>query len=184
MNQTAGAPTVRRAVAALALVALSCAGAGWAADSSRVLVGRSIGDIRLGMSDAAVTAAYGTPARTTRWRLPGRSGPAAIYRAPGGSLLVHLDAGRVVAIETTSPRYRLSGEVGVGTITPRRTDELAFSWRGFRYDACSGTYQRRAYGAVTELVLQFGARTGRRIVAIAMADAAHLLLLPGASRCD
>lgn len=173
-----------RRLAALAFVALACAGAGWAADSPRVIVGRSLGDVRLGMSDAAVTAAYGTPARTTRWRLPGRSGPVAIYRVPGGNLVVHLDAGRVAAIETTSPRYRLSGGVGVGTITPHRTDELTFAWRGFRYDACSGTYQRRAYGAVTELALQFGPRTGRRIVAIAMADVAHLLLLPGASRCD
>ena len=174
----------RRRVAALAVVALASSGAGWAADSPRVLVGRSIGDIRLGMSDAAVTAAYGTPARTTQWRLPGRSGPVALYRVAGGNVLVHLDAGRVVAIETTSPRYRLSGGAGVGTITPRRADELTFAWRGFRYDACSGTYQRRAYGAVTELVLQFGSRTGRRIVAISMAGVAHLLLLPGASRCD
>ena len=175
---------MRRSVA-VALTAAVTAGAAWAGtDPPRVLVGRSIGDVRLGMTEAAVISAYGTPTRTTRWRLAGRSGPVATHRSPGGNLVVYLDADRVVAIETTSARYRLAGGVGVGTITPRRPNELAFSWRGFRYDACTGAYRRRAYGAVTELVLPFGARTGRRILAIAMADAAHLLLLPGAARCD
>ena len=174
---------MRRAVP-VALIALATAGAAWAStDPPQVLVGRSVGNVRLGMTEAAVIAAYGTPTRTTRWRLAGRSGPVAIHRSPGRNLLVYLDAERVVAIETTSARYRLAAAVGVGTITPPRPNELTFSWRGFRYDACSGAYRRSAYGAVTELVLPFGARTGRRIVAIAMADAAHLLLLPGASRC-
>ncbi len=132
------------------------------------------------MTEAAVTAAYGAPKRTTRWQLAGRSGPIAVY----GSLSVFLDAGRVVAVETTSPRYRLAGAVGVGTITPRRPNELSFSWRGFRYDACNAAYRRRAYGAVTELVLPAGATTGRRIIAIALADGRHLLLLPGAGRCN
>lgn len=97
---------------------------------------------------------------------------------------MYLDAARVVAVETRSTRYRLPEGVGVGTVTPRRPNELAFSWRGFRYDACGGAYKRRAYGAVTELVLPFGPTTGRRIVAVAMADARHELLLPSAARCD
>jgi hypothetical protein len=136
------------------------------------------------MMEAAITAAYGDPKRTSRWRLDARTGPIAEYTAPGGRLLVFFAAGRVVAVETTSTRYRLASRVGVGTITPRRPSEFSFSWRGFRYDACTGAYRRRAYGAVTELVLPFGARTGRRIVAIAIADGAHLLLLPGSGRCD
>lgn len=165
----------------LVIVALAAvATVAGAADPPKVLVGRSIGAVRLGMTEAAVTAGYGVPKRTTRWRLGGRAGPIAEY----GSLLVFVDAGRVVAVETTSPRYRLAGAVGVGTITPRRPNEFSFSWRGFRYDACNAAYRRRAYGAVTELVLPAGATTGRRIVAIAIADGAHLLLLPGAGRCD
>ena len=175
---------MRRLVLVLIVALATVATAAAAADPPKVLVGRSIGAVRLGMTEAAVTAVYGVPKRTTRWRLGGRSGPVAEYDSPGGTLLAFLDAGRVVAVETTSPRYRLTGAVGVGTITPRRPNEFSFSWRGFRYDACSGAYRRRAYGAVTELVLPFAARTGRRIVAIAIADAAHLLLLPGAGRCD
>ena len=165
---------------ALAIVATAAA----AADPPKVLVGRSIGAVRLGMTEAAVTAVYGAPKRTTRWHLGGRAGPTAEYDAQGGTLVVYFDANRVAAVETASPRYRLAGAVRVGTITPRRPNEFSFSWRGFGYDACSGAYRRRAYGAVTELVLPVGARTGRRIVAIAIADGAHLLLLPGAGRCD
>ena len=170
-----------RRVCASALAALAATGSALAAaDPPRVLVGRSIGAVRLGMTESALTAAYGPPKTTTRWRLPGRSGPAARY----GAFLVYLDAGRVVAVETTSPRYRVAGAIGVGTITPLRSDEFSFSWRGFRYDACNAAYRRRAYGAVTELLLPAGATTGRRIVALAIADGRHLLLLPGAGRCD
>lgn len=172
--------TVRKLLLLILVALAAVATAAAAADPPTVLVGRSIGAVRLGVTEAAVTAVYGVPKRTTRWRLGGRTGPVAEY----GSLLVYLDAGRVAAVETTSPRYRLAGAVGVGTITPRRPNEFSFSWRGFRYDACSGVYRRRAYGAVTELVLPFGARTGRRIVALAIADGGHLLLLPGAGRCD
>jgi hypothetical protein len=167
------------------LVALIGAGvAAAAADRPDILVGRSVGGVRLGMAESAVTAAYGVPVRTTRWRLGGRSGLVSTYRVRVGTIVAYLDAGRVVAVETTSRRYRLAGDVGVGTLTPRRPNEFSFSWRGFRYDACSGAYRRRAYRATTELVLPFGATTGRRIVAVAIADDAHLLLLPGAARCD
>ena len=175
--------TVRKVflvIVALGVVATATA----AADPPKVLVGRSIGAVRLGMTDAAVTTVYGSPKRTTRWRLDGRTGPVAGYDSPGGMLLVSFDAGRVVAVETTSPRYRLAGAVGIGTITPTRPNEFSFSWRGFRYDACGGAYKRRAYNAVTELVLPFAATTGRRVVAIAIADARHELLLPSAARCD
>lgn len=164
----------------LFIVALPAVATAAAADPPEVRVGRSIGTVRLGMTEAAVTAAYGAPKRTTRWQLGGRAGPVAGY----GSLLVYLDAGRVVAVETTSKRYRLAGGIGVGTLTPRRPNEFSFSWRGFRYDACSGAYRRRAYRATTELVLPFTATTGRRIVALAIADDVHALLLPGAARCD
>jgi len=173
---------VRRLVLIVALAAVATAAA--ATDPPKVLVGRSIGAVRLGMTESAVTAASGAPKRTTRWRLGRRTGPIAEYDSLGGTLLVFLDAGRAVAVETTSPRYRLAGGVGVGTITPRRANEFSFSWRGFRYDACNGAYRRRAYGAVTELVLPAGVRIGRRIVAIAIADGGHLLLLPGVGRCD
>jgi hypothetical protein len=169
----------------VALVSLVAAGAAAVAtDPPEVLVGRSIGAVWLGMTESAVSAAYGAPVRTTRWRLRGRSGPVGTYRASRGTITVFLDEGRVVAIETTSTRYRLTRSVGVGTLTPSRPNEFSFSWRGFRYDACSGAYRRRAYRAVTELVLPFAATTGRRIVAIAIADDAHALLLPGAARCD
>lgn len=166
------------------LVTLAAVATASAADSPEVRVGRSIGDVRLGMTAEALTAVYGEPRRRTPWRLGSRAGDVADYDARGGRLLVFFDAGRVVAVETTSPRYRLAGMVGVGTVTPPRPNEFSFSWRGFRYDACTGAYRRRAFGAVTELVLPFGPTTGRRIVAIAIADSRHLLLLPGAGRCD
>jgi hypothetical protein len=175
---------VRRLALVIALALSAVATATAAADPPTVLIGRSIGAVRLGMTEAAVTAAYGAPKRTTEWRVGARKGPVAVYNAPSGRLLVYTDTGRVVAVETTSPRYRLADGIRVGTVTPRRPREFGFSWRGFRYDACGGTYRRRAFGAFTELVLPFGARTGRRVVAIAIADAAHLLLLPGAARCD
>jgi hypothetical protein len=174
---------MRRVALVLTLVFATAAVAA-PADAPTVLVGRSIGLVRLGMTEAALTSAYGEPAGRTQWRLGARSGPIARFRATGGTLLAYMDAGRVVAVETTSPRYRLAGAVGVGTITPHRPNEFSFSWRGFRYDACNGAYRRRAYGAITELVLPVGSMTGRRIVSVAIADGAHLLLLPGAGRCD
>lgn len=170
-------------VLALAFAFASVAAAAAPTDPPRILIGRSIGAVRLGMTEDVLTAAYGAPQKTTRWRLGARAGDVLRYDSQGGVFFVFLDAGRVVAVETTSRRYRLTG-VGVGTITPRRPNELSFSWRGFRYDACTGAYRRRAFGAVTELVLPVGATTGRRIVAVAIADGSHLLLLPGAGRCD
>jgi hypothetical protein len=176
--------TTRRLGAAVGVALVLAAPAAAAADPPRVFVGRAVGAVRLGMTEAAVRAAYGAPKRTTEWRLGGRSGPTAVYAVPRGKLLVHLEAGRVVAVETTSSRYRLADGTGVGTLTPRRQSEFSFSWRGFRFDACTGAYRRRAYRATTELVLPFAATTGRTIIAIAIADDAHALLLPGAARCD
>lgn len=174
---------MRRLVLVLTLAFVSVAAAAAATDPPTLLIGRSIGAVRLGMTEDALMAAFGAPQKTTRWRLGARAGDVLRYDSRGGAFFVSLEAGRVVAVETTSPRYRLRG-VGVGTITPRRPNELSFSWRGFRYDACSGAYRRRAFGAVTELVLPVGPTTGRRIVAVAIADSSHLLLLPGAGRCD
>jgi hypothetical protein len=170
-------------VVAAVLLLVPLRGQAASIDAGTVQIGRSIGAIRLGMTSDDVTTTYGAPRATSMWRLSGKSGTVLEYARYGGRVRIFFDGRFVVSVETTSPHYRLPGGIRVGTVTPRRPNEF-FRWRGFRYESCGGMYSRKAYRADTELVLPFGPRTGRRVIAVSVTKLSFRLLAPGAARCD
>jgi hypothetical protein len=122
-------------------------------DTPALVVHKSIGDVRLGMSRSAVQAAYGS-GRTERLRhyfpvgtkYHGKVLSRATYWVHGGKLVVSYVDGRVKMIETTSRYYRTKSGVGVGARIPRgpcRPDGYGgcrYRWRSFEYDECGGAW--------------------------------------------
>lgn len=130
------------AVLALALPAPA------SADAGLIVVGRSIGPVALGMTSADVVAAIGQPARVDRFTWPsGQPGSTGVYRKHGGLFRVSYAGGTVVGVETASRFYRTASGIGPGT--PYAVAQAA---SGFRFDACTGGFMRKAHGAFTFLV--------------------------------
>ena len=125
-----------------------------AQDSPRVVLDRSIGDVRLNMARTEVERRYGIPARVTVFRhyfpvgtrYNGRELVRVLYQAHDGVLRVEHVDGKAKTIETTSSYYRTASHVGVGATLPRdrcaRLEESGgigprgckSTWRGFSFD--------------------------------------------------
>lgn len=149
--------------------------AGLSEDNSIVL-GRSIGAARIGMSEADASRLYGKPESRRAWASRGRSGSTVTYAVPRGLVNVSFFEGKAVQLETRSPFYRTEGGIHVGLEVPNPglygsdwKDALAsgelvqigpgeYSWRGFvygnAYDYCSS-----GAGAVTMVLLAGGTAT-------------------------
>jgi hypothetical protein len=122
-------------------------------DTPALVIHKSIGDVRLGMSRSEVVAAYGS-GRTVRWphyfpvgvKYHGKVLYRTTYWIHGGKLIVSYVEGRVKMIETTSRYYRTRSGVGVGTRIPRGPCHpdgyggCRYRWRGFEYDECGGAW--------------------------------------------
>ncbi|MCC6223207.1 MAG: hypothetical protein IT201_06905 [Thermoleophilia bacterium] len=118
------------------------------AEAGLIAVGRSIGPVALGMTSADVVAAIGQPLRIDRYDWPaGQPGTTSVYRKHGGLFRVSYAADVVVGVETAARFYRTASGVGPGT--PYAAARAA---PGFRLDACTGGFRRRAHGAFTFLV--------------------------------
>jgi class 3 adenylate cyclase len=81
-------------------------------EPDRILVGRSIGAVQLGMSEADVNARYG-PGIQSQWLRSGRGGDQILYPGDRGSLRISFYSGRVAQIATSSPYYSTDNGVGV-----------------------------------------------------------------------
>jgi hypothetical protein len=79
-------------------------------EPATIVLGRSIGAARLGMSRADLRALYGAPLQVR--------GAVERYAAPGGALAVSFVKGRARSISTTSAYYRLPGGLTVGARAP------------------------------------------------------------------
>ena len=145
-------------------------------DPPTLVWNNQVGSARLGMSEVQIEYLYGAPTKTDMWRLPHVDTPfpdAAVhaqkYVIGDHSLWVWYLGGRPGAkvLETSSPYYRTSTGVGVGTRIPLgqcvRTrlssggSYCAYKWRSFEFDRCSpgawiGGYGRRQ----TVLIMQRG----------------------------
>jgi len=118
------------------------------ADPSRIVIGRSIGPVALGMTSANVVATIGKPLRVERFTWSsGQAGRMGVYRKHGGLFRVSYAAGKVVGVETAARFYRTASGIGPGT-----SYAAAGTAAGFRPDACTGGFLRRAHGAFTFLV--------------------------------
>jgi hypothetical protein len=119
----------------------------------RIVTGRSIGALRLGMARQAVAAVLGAPASESRVRYPnGRTGVIARYPRPNGTLTVGYQARRVILLATNAPVDRTARGVGPGS--PRRA---AAGLAGFRRSPAG--FSRRAQGTLTVFGVRRGAVT-------------------------
>ena len=142
---------------ALAAVVLGLSASAAQADAPTLVLGVSIGDVRIGETKAQVVAAYGKPRSLKRLSYGGKPFELATYIAHGRRLEVYYDRAthRVVGVATSSPFYRTTGGFGVGA------PAAAARTRGFRWNAqCPLTYLKSARGIWHEISTRGHAPSG------------------------
>jgi hypothetical protein len=142
---------------ALAAVVFGLSASAAQADSARLVLGVSVGDVRIGATKAQIVTAYGRPMSVKRLSYGGKPFELAAYAAHGGRLEVYYDRAthRVVGIATSSPFYRTRDGFGVGA------SAAAARARGFEWNAqCTTTYLKTARGMWHELATRRHSRSG------------------------
>lgn len=142
---------------ALAAVVIGLSASGAAADSATLVLGVSVGDVRIGATKAKVVAAYGRPMSVKRLSYGGKPFELVVYPAHGKRLEVYYDQAthRVVGIATSSPFYRTGDGFGVGS------SAAAGRARGFAWNAqCTITYVKTPGGMFYELTTRGHSRSG------------------------
>jgi hypothetical protein len=130
-------------------------------ETAAMILGRSIGALQLGESEAAVISMYGPP-RRTRASIGKAKLDLLTYRAHRGTLSAYLDAGKVVGAGTTSPYYTSPTGIGVGADAAQ-----VRRWSGAARDACRRAYHR-GYGSVGVYVGVTGGKRGTKISSVTM----------------
>jgi hypothetical protein len=150
-------PAVLVTTLALAIPASTLAApAGPLASPSLIVIGESIGPIRLGVPASEVVKLFGKPRSTKRFEFAsGEVGRVAAYRKHGGAFLVTYANGVVVGISTAARFYRTASGVGPGSPRP-----LAAALPGFRFDQCTAGYSRQTGGTLT----LFNSYAGPRLI--------------------
>jgi serine/threonine-protein kinase len=137
-------------------------------DPATIVPGRSIGAVKLGMSEADVVKALGKPPAKRQWTSRGKTGTTATYTLHSGLFRVSYFDGNVVMISTKSPYYQTAAGIKVGIRVPDptvpanreqalRTGELLqvgkerYSWRGLLFDGGT-SYCSSGNGGVTVLI--------------------------------
>jgi class 3 adenylate cyclase len=161
-------------------------------DPSTIVPGRSIGAVKLGMSEPEVKNLYGG-GREGVWLARGRTGSRVIYSGEGAALTVSFYDRKVVQVGTSSKYYTTSDGVRVGLIAPdlapQGLDEAlrkhevveinpgVYTWKNFEVDSNGGgSFCLRDEKAATQLVTQGG--PSNRIGSIWITDARFLSYLP------
>jgi class 3 adenylate cyclase len=160
-------------------------------DPGTIVPGRSIGAVRLGMSEPEVKNLYGG-GREGVWRARGRTGSRVIYSGDVGALTVSFYDGKVVQVGTSSKYYTMNDGVRVGLMGPDlghpefdealRKHEVVeinpgvYTWKNFEIDLGGGSFCLRDEKAATQLVGQGG--PSNRIGSIWITDARFLGYLP------
>jgi len=125
-----------RLVLALAIIVALAGPVVALADSPLIVIGRSIGPIRIGMPRADVVRLLGKP------RQPPYSAP--YYVEHGARFFVSYVHGKVAWIRTWSRYYKTRSGIGVGAPLA-----AVAALPGFSFERCSGGYWRLAHGAYT-----------------------------------
>ena len=135
-------------VLALLALALGLSASAAQADSATLVLGVSVGDVRMGATNAQVVAVYGKPLSSKRLSYGGKPFELVTYPAHGKRLQVYYDrqTRRVVGIATSSSYYRTTDGFGVGA------SAAAARARGFKWNAqCTLTYLKSARGTWYEI---------------------------------
>jgi hypothetical protein len=133
------------------------------ADSSLIILDRSIGGVAIGMSQDDVEALYGAPDNTqTIVTRGGRTGLLARYHVHGGVLIVVYAEGRVVSVETDSSFYRTGEGIGPGTSKA--------GLGGFHQDFCSGGLWDGSAGLPLDGVVTVFERSGDEVADVTITE--------------
>ena len=118
-----------------ASAATLCGATAAVADGPTLVLNQGIGAVRMGESHLQVALDYGSfcakgcPGKVS----VGQYGMTTVsYHVPGGNLVVAFRFNRVAVLQTTSPRYRTSGGLGVGAKLPSASS----TWGGFHSARC------------------------------------------------
>ncbi len=142
---------------ALAAIAFALSASAAQADAPTLVLGVSVGDVRMGETKAQVVAAYGKPMSVKRLSYGGKPFELATYVVHGRRLEVSFDRAthRVVGIATSSSYYRTADGFGVGA------PAAGARARGFKWNAqCTLTYLKSAGGIWHEISTRRHAASG------------------------
>jgi len=130
-------------------------------EPATMALGRSIGMVSVGMSEAAVTAFYGLPLKTTHQRVANteRVVTIATYRAHPGTLKVTYSGSAVVGISTSSRFYATTTGLGVSAKMPALAAHL--------WSPCRKAY-RRYMSKVAVYLKPAGGRHGKSLGSVTM----------------
>jgi class 3 adenylate cyclase len=161
-------------------------------DPDEILIGRSIGAVELGMSEAEVKARYG-PGRQSQWHRRGRGGDRILYTGEQGSLTVSFYDGKVAQIATSSPYYSTDNGVHAGVRAPNLVDPTVvegalarheiervapgvYAWKDFIWASSDRSYCLRDDRSATQLA--FGGGVSQHITVVSITDSRLLDYLP------
>jgi hypothetical protein len=133
---------------ALLLAAASFVPAAGAHHPRLILLGESIGPVRLGMSERAVVRTLGAPRTLRNTSYGGKPLRVARYTVHGGLFEVVYDrrARTVVGIGTASRYFRTAGGLGRGSpISKARTLR-------FRFSQCTANWEKNVRGALVSFL--------------------------------
>jgi hypothetical protein len=136
-------------------------------ETANMVLGRSIGAVRIGEPEAEVMSRFGRPQRSGTIVTGKQRLNRAVYRIHGGSLWVFTDGGRVIGVGTSTPYYTTRGGVGVGTHVSR-----VRAWPGVGWIQCESAY-RRVFSGVAVYAVPTGGRKGAKIGNISMLKASY-----------
>jgi hypothetical protein len=121
---------MRRVLPVFVTILVLVAPSSVSADSSRIVIGRSIGVVGLGTTESAVVRIYGRPRTTERFEfVSGEVGRVARYRRHPGAFRITSVGGIVGGVDTAARNYRTSGGIGPGSPIA-----AGVALPGFRFD--------------------------------------------------
>jgi len=128
-----------------------------------MVLGRSIGRLRLGATRADVVGFYGEPRRVKHFVSTRGTVTVASYRIHGGNLSVWYSGDKVVGAGTTTSYYETVGGNGVGSETDSALKEIRLGWL-----ACRHAYRRNSGGAAVYFTPSGGKEHGAHIDSVLM----------------
>jgi hypothetical protein len=128
-----------------------------------MIIGRSIGDVRLGQHEADLRAQFGPPSTVKSVKLGKERVRRLLYRAHRAYLWIYMDAaGNVVGVGTTSLYYATLSGIGVGSPVAEAVSGSKLTWLQCR------TAYARPFGTSTVLVIPRGGKKGSQIASVSM----------------
>ena len=137
-------------------LALAVAGSAQASHPRTIVLGKSIGPVRLGMSEQAVIGVLGKPRVAKNANYGGKPLRVATHAVHGARFDVDYDRAtrKVVGFQTNSSYFKTADGIGPGSPL-RRVRALP----GFRFGQCTANWEASRHGVLVSFVPRAGAST-------------------------